>query len=42
MKILTWNVNGLRSLLDKGIPKEILEFDIVMFQEIKTDTVPES
>jgi len=41
MKILTWNVNGLRSLLDKGIPKEILEFDIVMFQEIKTDTVPE-
>ncbi|WP_292319067.1 exodeoxyribonuclease III [Caldisphaera sp.] len=41
MKILTWNVNGLRSLLNKGIPKEILEFDIIMFQEIKTDSIPE-
>ncbi|MGC8566738.1 MAG: exodeoxyribonuclease III [Caldisphaera sp.] len=41
MKILTWNVNGLRSLLTKGIPRELTEFDIIMFQEIKTDTVPD-
>jgi len=41
MKVLTWNVNGLKSLINKGLPKEIFSYDIVMFQEIKTDKVPE-
>ncbi|MCE4607421.1 MAG: exodeoxyribonuclease III [Caldisphaeraceae archaeon] len=41
MKVLTWNVNGLKSLINKGVPKEIFSYDIVMFQEIKTDKVPE-
>ncbi len=41
MKILTWNVNGLRSLLSKGLPNEIFNFDIIMFQEIKADTIPD-
>ena len=38
MKITTWNVNGLRSVLSKGALKWVMELnpDILCFQEIKT------
>ncbi|MBE2205080.1 MAG: exodeoxyribonuclease III [Chthoniobacterales bacterium] len=37
MKIVTWNVNGLRSILGKGLPDylQTAEADIVCLQEIK-------
>ena len=39
MKILSWNVNGLRSILTKGFTKEIEKEnpDIICLQEIKVD-----
>jgi exodeoxyribonuclease-3 len=44
MKIISWNVNGLRSVIGKGLCDFIKKgnFDIVMLQEVKTDTVPVS
>lgn len=37
MKIVSWNVNGLRSILGKGLPAYLLEADadVVCLQEIK-------
>ncbi|MFZ4776881.1 MAG: exodeoxyribonuclease III [Terrimicrobiaceae bacterium] len=37
MKIVSWNVNGLRSILGKGLPAYLLETDadVVCLQEIK-------
>lgn len=37
MKLLSWNVNGLRAICDKGALKwlEKEKFDFVGFQEIK-------
>ncbi len=37
MKIVSWNVNGLRSILGKGLPDYLLETDadVVCLQEIK-------
>lgn len=42
MRIISWNVNGLRSVLGKGLYKflEKGKYDIVMLQEVKMDTVP--
>lgn len=39
MKIISYNVNGIRSALSKGLDKWIAEtqFDIYLFQEIKAD-----
>src|SRR3989338_2023595 len=39
MKLLSWNVNGLRSIISKGFAKEIEKTnpDIVCLQEIKID-----
>ncbi|MEM3190924.1 MAG: exodeoxyribonuclease III [Candidatus Parvarchaeota archaeon] len=42
MKILSWNVNGMRSAWGKGL-KELIakgEYDVIMLQEIKSDTAP--
>ena len=42
MRLVSWNVNGLRSVLNKGLLDfiESGKYDIVMMQEIKTDAVP--
>lgn len=40
MRFLSWNVNGLRSALGKGILGIIKDYDVVMFQEVKSDVVP--
>lgn len=42
MKIISWNVNGLRAILNKGLIDTIQSFnaDIIMFQEIKTNDIP--
>ncbi len=42
MRLLSWNVNGIRSALGKGL-KPIVdshEYDMLMFQEVKTDSLP--
>lgn len=42
MKMLSWNVNGIRSAWGKGL-KELIyrrEYDVIMLQEIKSDTLP--
>jgi exodeoxyribonuclease-3 len=38
MKIISWNVNGLRAILNKGLLQEVfkLEPDVICLQEIKT------
>ena len=37
MKITTWNVNGLRAALRKGLEKhlDVIEPDILLLQEIR-------
>lgn len=42
MKILSWNVNGLRSIIKKGFIDVIkkIDPDIIMLQEIRTNIVP--
>ncbi|ARM74868.1 exodeoxyribonuclease III [Acidianus manzaensis] len=42
MKIISWNVNGLKAIINKGFVDIIKEFnaDVLMFQEIKSSTVP--
>lgn len=42
MIVLSWNVNGLRSSLSKGLINFLKKgkYDIVMLQEIKTDVIP--
>ncbi len=42
MRLVSWNVNGLRSALSKGLPDFISKgkYDVIMMQEIKTDSVP--
>jgi exodeoxyribonuclease-3 len=42
MKIVSWNVNGLRSVLGKGFEKFAIssKADIILLQEIKVDFVP--
>ncbi|WP_048057457.1 exodeoxyribonuclease III [Metallosphaera cuprina] len=42
MKILSWNVNSLKSAIAKGLMEIIKseEYDVLMFQEIKTNQLP--
>ena len=42
MKIISWNVNGINSIIKKGNFKEIFQQkpDILALQEIKSDAVP--
>src|SRR5579875_342225 len=42
MLFLSWNVNGLRSAMNKGLLEVVrsAEYDAVLLQEIKTDAVP--
>ncbi len=42
MKILSWNVNGLKSAINKGLLELINSkmYDVIMLQEVKTDTIP--
>lgn len=42
IRILSWNVNGIRSAWNKGL-KELIQskkYDILLFQEIKSDAAP--
>lgn len=41
MKLITWNVNGLRSVLGKGLPEFVLgeNPDMILLQETKVDPV---
>ncbi|AWR96395.1 exodeoxyribonuclease III [Acidianus sulfidivorans JP7] len=42
MRIISWNVNGLKAIMNKGFIDIVKSFDadILMFQEIKTSVVP--
>ncbi|MUM65762.1 exodeoxyribonuclease III [Acidianus infernus] len=40
MKIVTWNVNGLKAITRKGSLDEVLKYDVVMLQEIRTSDLP--
>ncbi|MDT7901720.1 MAG: exodeoxyribonuclease III [Acidianus sp.] len=42
MRLISWNVNGLKAIMSKGFIDIIKSFnaDILMFQEIKTDVIP--
>ncbi|MEM3262240.1 MAG: exodeoxyribonuclease III [Conexivisphaerales archaeon] len=42
MKVLSWNVNGIRSAVNKGLVDVVNsgENDIIMLQEVKSDSVP--
>jgi exodeoxyribonuclease-3 len=42
VKILAWNVNGIRSAINKGLLELVnsKEYDVIMLQEVKTDTLP--
>ncbi|MGC9105536.1 MAG: exodeoxyribonuclease III [Thermoprotei archaeon] len=37
---MTWNVNGLRAINRKGSLGEVMKFDVIMLQEIRTEVVP--
>lgn len=43
MKIISWNVNGLKSIIEKGFLEEIMaqDFDILCLQEVKSTEIPE-
>jgi exodeoxyribonuclease-3 len=40
VKIVTWNVNGLKAITRKGSLDEVLKYDVVMLQEIRTSDLP--
>jgi len=41
VRIASWNVNGIRSAIRKGLPGLLgMGYDVVMLQEIKSDTIP--
>ena len=42
MRLLSWNVNGIRSAVKKGLIGLVTraEYDVLMFQEIKADMTP--
>jgi len=40
LELVTWNVNGLRAINRKGALDEILKYDVIMLQEIRTEVVP--
>lgn len=43
MKIISWNVNGLKSIIENGYFEEILKQDpdILCLQEVKSTEIPE-
>ena len=43
MKIISWNVNGLKSIIEKGFLEEIMaqDPDILCLQEVKSTEIPE-
>lgn len=43
MKIISWNVNGLKSIIEKGFLEEIIaqDHDILCLQEVKSTEIPE-
>lgn len=43
MKIISWNVNGLKSIIENGSFEEILsqDPDILCLQEVKSTEIPE-
>ena len=43
MKIISWNVNGLKSIIEKGFLEEIMSQnpDILCLQEVKSTEIPE-
>lgn len=43
MKIISWNVNGLKSIIENGFFEEIIDQDpdILCLQEIKSTEIPE-
>ena len=43
MRLVSWNVNGLRSALRKGLPGFFASrtFSVILLQETRTDSVPE-
>ena len=43
MKIISWNVNGLNSIIEKGFLDEIVSQnpDILCLQEVKSSEIPE-
>lgn len=43
MKIVSWNVNGLKSIIENGSFEEILaqKPDILCLQEVKSTEIPE-
>jgi exodeoxyribonuclease-3 len=40
VKIITWNVNGLKAINKKGALGNVLKYDVVMLQEIRTADLP--
>jgi exodeoxyribonuclease-3 len=40
VKIVTWNVNGLKAITRKGSLEEVLKYDVIMLQEIRTSDLP--
>ncbi|MGC8558835.1 MAG: exodeoxyribonuclease III [Nitrososphaeria archaeon] len=42
MKVLAWNVNGIRSAVNKGLLEVVNSgaYDVIMLQEVKSDSVP--
>ncbi|WP_292000273.1 exodeoxyribonuclease III [Caldivirga sp.] len=40
MKLISWNVNGVRSLSRKGALRVINDFDVALLQEIKSSDLP--
>jgi exodeoxyribonuclease-3 len=40
VKIVTWNVNGLKAITRKGSLDEVLKYDVIMLQEIRTSDLP--
>lgn len=43
MKIISWNVNGIKSIIENGFLEEVMsqDPDILCLQEIKSDEIPE-
>ena len=43
MKIISWNINGMKSLIKSGSFEEILKQnpDILCLQEVKSENIPE-
>ncbi len=43
VKLLSWNINGLKAMMSKGTLSKIIEskeYDVIMLQEIRTEVVP--